>query len=131
MSFATVVNCMDGRVQMPVLDFLMRRFGAEHIDVVTEPGPAGFFNDVAAPRVPSILERIEISRNAHGSRKLAFVAHHDCAGNPVTPDEQRRQAVSAANALATLFPDMEVVALWVGEDWVCSEIHAVEPAESS
>ena len=31
MSFYTTINCMDGRVQFPVLNYLMERFGVESV----------------------------------------------------------------------------------------------------
>lgn len=39
MSFCTAINCMDGRVQLPVINFLMRRFSVEYVDSVTDAGP--------------------------------------------------------------------------------------------
>jgi hypothetical protein len=30
---------MDGRVQLPVIDYLRKRFGVEHVDSVIEAGP--------------------------------------------------------------------------------------------
>ena len=37
--FATAVNCMDGRVQKPVIEYLQKSFGVDYVDMVTEPGP--------------------------------------------------------------------------------------------
>jgi hypothetical protein len=37
--FYTAINCMDGRVQMPVINYLAARFGADFVDSVTEAGP--------------------------------------------------------------------------------------------
>ena len=39
MKFCTAVNCMDGRVQLPVISYMMDRFGADCVDVISEPGP--------------------------------------------------------------------------------------------
>ena len=38
MCFCTAVNCMDGRVQLPVTSYLQERFNVEHVDSITEPG---------------------------------------------------------------------------------------------
>ena len=39
MSFCTAINCMDGRVQLPVIRFLQERFKVDYVDVISEPGP--------------------------------------------------------------------------------------------
>ena len=36
--FATAINCMDGRVQTPVIEYLQHQYGADYGDMVTEPG---------------------------------------------------------------------------------------------
>ena len=40
MRFCTAVNCMDGRVQRPVHKYMSSFFMADHVDQVTEVGPA-------------------------------------------------------------------------------------------
>ncbi|MCK4433251.1 MAG: hypothetical protein KAV48_04880, partial [Methanomicrobia archaeon] len=37
--FATAINCMDGRVQIPVIEWLKRKYSASYVDMITEPGP--------------------------------------------------------------------------------------------
>ena len=39
MTFFTVINCMDGRVQLPVINYLKQKFNVEFIDTITEVGP--------------------------------------------------------------------------------------------
>ena len=41
MSFCTVISCIDGRVQLPVITYLQNRFGVKFVDNVTEAGPVG------------------------------------------------------------------------------------------
>jgi len=38
-SFAAAINCMDGRTQIPVIDYVKRRFRVDHVDMITEPRP--------------------------------------------------------------------------------------------
>ena len=41
-SFCTAVNCIDGRgVQLPVNQYLTRRFDVEFVDIVSDTGPVG------------------------------------------------------------------------------------------
>ena len=123
MRFCTVVNCMDGRTQLPVIEYLQARFGAAYVDTITEPGPDLIL--AAAPDSPaamSICHRIEISLNGHGSGVIAVVGHHDCAGNPVGRDEHFEHVRSAVTLLAGKYPRAEVIGLWVDETWAVSEV---------
>jgi len=121
MSFCTVVNCMDGRVQIPVIRYLRERVGVSHVDVITEAGPvAVLVGGDDGPEVRSIRRRVDLSREAHGSTALAIVAHPDCAGNPVPDEEQMEQLVRAARNLAIWYPGDEIIALWVDRD---GEVH--------
>jgi hypothetical protein len=49
--FITVINCMDGRVQLPVNNWLRKRFNANFVDTITEPGP----NRILATNRPKFL----------------------------------------------------------------------------
>jgi carbonic anhydrase len=121
-TFCTVVNCMDGRVQLPVIRYLTDRFGVAFVDSVTEAGPVRCLADPAATDAKaSILRRVGVSVDAHGSRTVAVVAHADCAGNPLCEGDQRRQLVAAVAEIARAFPAVRVLGLWVNDDWVVSE----------
>ena len=118
MSFCTVINCIDGRIQLPVIAFLQNRFGVAYVDVVTEAGPVA----VLALRpesgdAKSIFRRVEISIQAHLSKGIAIVAHHDCAGNPIPDSEQRQQLQTCLELLSKRYPQLEVVGLWLDEYW--------------
>jgi len=127
MSFATVVNCMDGRTQGPVISYLKERFGVDYVDDITEAGPDGLlarFDDPAA--VEAICRKIRISQEKHGSKWLAIVGHVDCDGNPVSSEEHHRQIRAAVEFLRRKFPTMTVIGLWLGEDWIVQEIAGEE-----
>ncbi len=36
--FGTVLNCIDGRVQIPVTNWLKENFDVDYVDLITEPG---------------------------------------------------------------------------------------------
>jgi hypothetical protein len=36
--FATALNCMDGRVQITIIEFLKKKFKVDYVDMITEPG---------------------------------------------------------------------------------------------
>lgn len=116
-TFATVINCMDGRTQLPVNAFLKARYGVDYVDTVTEPGPEGILVGTGAPLMDSIRYRVAISVEKHGSKAVALVAHHDCAGNPVSPEQHKSQALRGLDVIQSWGFGVEVIALWVGPDW--------------
>lgn len=123
MEFCTVVNCMDGRVQIPVINYLKNRFDAKYVDSITEPGP----NYLLAEQrdfslLHSIEQRLKISVQKHNSGAIAIVGHHDCAGNPTPEDIQLGHIAKAKEWLKQKYPKTEVIGLWVNENWEVAEI---------
>ena len=117
MSFCTAINCMDGRVQSPVSDYLRSHFGVAYVDTVTEPGPNAILaNGTDATAIASIVRRVDISVTKHGSVGIAIVGHDDCAGNPVTKDEQERHTRGAMAWARGNYPAVPVIGLWVELD---------------
>jgi len=122
-SFCTAVQCMDGRAQLPVIRYLQDRFHVDYVDSVTEPGP----NLILAKRshetlVQSILNRVNISVEKHGSVGIAVAGHHDCAGNPAGREEQKQDIIAAIEFLGNQYRDTPVIGLWVDENWRVHEI---------
>jgi len=126
-TFATAINCMDGRAQQPVIEFMTKRYGVRYVDMITEPGP----NKVLAERadqalLDSIKRRVEISVNKHGSKVIAIFGHEDCAGNPVDKDEQMIHLKKAAEHVRAWGFDVEQVEMfWVSAPFASENISAV------
>ena len=38
-TFATAINCMDGRTQEPIISWAKKAFEVDYVDAITEPGP--------------------------------------------------------------------------------------------
>lgn len=116
--FATAINCMDGRTQLAVIDYMKNRFGVDYVDVITEPGPIkALAENSNIATLDSIKRRMDISVNGHGSKAVAIVCHHDCAGNPVDKATQLKQLETAVDTVASWNFDIEFVKMWIGEDW--------------
>ena len=47
--FCTAINCMDGRVQLPVIQYLQKRFNVDFVDSVTEAGPNLILSEAEDP----------------------------------------------------------------------------------
>jgi len=112
---------MDGRPLRKVADYLATSFGARNLDTITT---AGMVRHLATDteQTTAILANLALSIRKHGSRHVAVVAHHDCAGNPV-PDKTQKQQVSTAVAfIKTERPEIEVLGLWADEHWIISRV---------
>lgn len=116
-SFGTTLSCIDGRIQRPVSDFLVTRFGVVHIDTVTRAGIVKHLTSSYDPATNSIVDDLEASIRAHGSKQIAIVAHHDCAGNPIDDQAQQGQLEDAVYHFQRRYPAQGIVGLWVGEKW--------------
>ena len=123
MSFYTAVNCMDGRAQLPVIEYLTKRFKVDFIDSVTEAGAVLYLAErTGSEQAKSILARTDISIKKHQSKGIAVIAHHDCAGNPVDDQTQIGQLAPAVNFLAQHYPDAEITGLWLDANFQVQQI---------
>ncbi len=121
--FVTAINCMDGRVQQPVIDYMKKKFDADYVDMITEPGPIKFLSENSNETIlESLKTRLGVSFNAHGSRVLAIVGHHGCAGNSVERDVQLEQIDKAVETVKSWDFKMEFVRLFVNGKWEIEEL---------
>ena len=123
MRFCTAINCVDGRVQVPVIRYLQDRFDVDYVDVVSEPGPNRVLaegHDTIA--LASIERGVKISVDHHQSLGIAVIGHHDCAGNPSSKIEQNQQTTAAVRRIQKAFGHVPVIGLWVDENWNVLEV---------
>jgi len=116
--FGTAINCMDGRVQAPAMNWLKQKYELDYIDTITEPGPDKMLSQGKPEQVESIKSRVLISVNAHGSETIFVAAHHDCAGNPVSKDEHVKQVRECVKIIKSWkLPVKKVIGAWINESW--------------
>lgn len=120
--FGTALTCIDGRIQRSVSDFLLTRFGVAHLDTISRAGIIKHLTASYDPATNAIVNDLDSSISAHGSGQIALVAHHDCAGNPIDDDLQRRQVSEAVDHFRRRYPTSEIIGLWVGEEWTVQVI---------
>jgi hypothetical protein len=120
--FATAINCMDGRTQLPVNEWMRDQFQVDFVDTITEPGPDAILSNPTHERMDSIRKRVLISVNGHGSRVVALVGHHDCAGNPVPKEMHLHEVLKGCERLGLWGLPIRIIGLWVGEDWTVEKV---------
>jgi len=117
-TFSCAINCMDGRVQDTVKNYMKSNCKVNFVDMVTEPGPNKILaENLNAPIVENIKKRVEISVNHHGSKVIAIAGHFGCAGNPTEKENQIKQLQMAKKTVVSFGFNVEIMLLWVDSDW--------------
>ena len=120
---ATAINCIDGRVQLQVMEYLKEKLGVDFVDMITDLGPDGILAHLTDyEAIQAIKKRADISIQRHGSRHIAVIGHHDCTGNPVDAETHHSHIRSAVQNLRIWYRDAIVFGLWVNERWEVEEI---------
>ena len=124
--FATAINCIDGRTQIPVINYMKENYEVDFVDMITEPGVDKIISEGKDNAVLSaIRKKVGISIDKHFSRVIAVVGHYDCAGNPVSEEEHIRQISDAVDIVKSWWSDVKVVGLWINSRWEAEKIKEV------
>lgn len=122
-TFACAINCMDGRVQDAVKNYMKKEYGVDWIDMITEPGPDKILAEhTDTPVIEDLKKRIDISVNKHGSKVVAIAGHFGCAGNPVDREKHESDLREAKKVVESFGFNIEVVLLWVDDGWQTAEV---------
>jgi len=120
--FATAINCMDGRVQIPVIEHIKNNYGVVYVDMITAPGVNKLLAECEHIAIEAIKKCVEISVNVHGSKLIAIVGHYGCAGNPTDKETQLKHILAAIKMVGSWGFNVKIIGLWVNENWrVCEE----------
>ena len=123
MRFCTVINCVDGRVQLPVIRYLQKRFKVDYVDSITEAGPNLILSEYKnMVSVEAMFNKLRISIERHNSVGIGIVGHYDCAGNPATQDNQIRHILKAKKLIRQHYQNIEIIGLWVDKNWKVHEV---------
>ena len=88
-TFGTAINCMDGRMQQPIIDWMKKEFGFDYIDMITEPGPDKILAEGTDEQKAIVKHKVDISVNKHGSNVIIITGHDGCAGKHTAPRYSR------------------------------------------
>ena len=117
--FVTAINCIDGRVQLPVIHHMNRRFKADFVDMVTAPGA----DKMLAEGVDKTLRRkVTVSVEVHGSKLVAVVGHYGCAGAPESKAEHLEHVRQGVARVKSWKLGATVVGLWVNKAWKVEKV---------
>ena len=116
-TFATALNCMDGRTQEPVIALIKKDANVTFVDMITYPGMDGFLANAKEDALKQIFRMIDISVEKHGSQHIYIVGHFDCAGNPVSEEQHKEDIRKAVQRIKERYSDLTVKGIWVGNTW--------------
>jgi len=112
---ATCINCIDGRVQLPVLHWIRKQYQIDFVDVITAAG----IDKVLASQdnIDEIIRSINISININKSSRIFVVGHYDCRGNLVDKKTHQEHVAKSVKRLKAYWPKLEIIGLWVNSHW--------------
>lgn len=133
MKFGTVINCTDGRVQYPVMDYLKKQYDFDFFDSANEAGPLKTLTKNSDKcRLITLKEQIRTSVEEHASKFIALVGHHDCTDNPGDRSFQENQMDEVLDYLQRSFgTSITYVGLYVNEHWEVEEYTRLEAEEQA
>jgi len=120
--FGTAISCIDGRVQLPVLNWIKKNYSIDFVDTVTEPGLDKALSEKNIDKITQIKAKVLISINAHGSRLIVVSGHHDCAANSASKKIHLKQIRKSINIVISWKLSANVIGLWVNDQWKIEKI---------
>jgi len=118
--FATSISCMDGRIQIPINNWIKKNYSVDYVDTITEPGVEKKISENID--VEQIKSKTEISIYKHKSGVIVVSGHHDCAGNPVSKEEHISQISKGIQIIKSWNFDAQVIGIWINENWEVEKV---------
>ena len=112
--FATAINCIDGRVQAPVTEFIRNNYDIDFVDSITVPGADKVLSECEdIDEVESIKKKALVSYKSHNSKLIFIVGHYDCAGNPCREADHLQHIRKSIQNAKTWNMNAEIYGIWV------------------
>lgn len=119
--FATCLNCIDGRVQIPVIEWITQNYEVDYVDMITEAGMDGLLAENSF-NPAHVLRKLAISIGKHDSNTIFIVGHYDCAANPVDEDLHKEHIKKAVKRIKNYTLSCEVIGLWISKYYQVEKI---------
>lgn len=113
--FATAINCIDGRVQQPVFNWMDLHCQVQYVDMITEPGADRILVDGSSSQIVAVRQKVDLSVQQHQSQAIAIVGHHDCLGNPVSHEEHLEYIRKSVRVITSWEYWVRIIGLYVNE----------------
>lgn len=110
--FTACLNCIDGRVQLPVINWIRSTYNVDFIDMITEPGMDGFLVDPQSNLKP-VFDKLNIALDVHECNEIFIVAHEDCAANPTDFNSHTKNLKVATDDIKNFAPNCTVIGIYV------------------
>ena len=121
--YGTIVNCMDGTIQLPAIDFVKKLWKVNRIDVITEAAPEKILSETKDQKtIERICQNIEASLCDQHTKRLAIVSHSGCEINIVSDKSKKEMLLKAVNYLKARYMDAEVTGIWFDGNIKASKI---------
>lgn len=121
-NFATLFNCMDGRIQLPAINWIRENFNVDYVDIISEPGIDRVIAVKDRTFMNSLHKKMNISLNSHGSNMIFVAGHYDCAGNNTDRTGHIRNIKASVEVLEKLYKDVPVIGIWINENFEVERI---------
>lgn len=113
--FGIAINCIDGRIQIPINQWLKANYNIDNVDTITEHGIVKLFSD--SKGIEKIKSKVTLSIKQSDSKIILVSAHHDCEGNQIQKDEQISQIKDAVVTIRSWKLAPTVIGIWVNEQF--------------
>lgn len=120
--FVTCLNCIDGRVQLPVINWILKNYDVKYVDMITAPGVDGVLSN-RNNDVNDILEKISFSNEGHSTDLIFIVGHYDCLANHVDDETHNKQIISSVERIKESYSTSDVIGLWVDNKFNVHIVH--------
>ena len=112
-TYAAALNCIDGRTQIPVITWMKENLHVHYVDLITDPGMDRVLSHDHRDEMNRLRENVIISIQAHGTRIVAVVGHHDCAANPVSDRRHMEDIKESVETVKSWKLPIRVIGLFV------------------
>lgn len=121
----TVVNCMDGTIQLPVIEFAKRLWKVGWVDMITDAAPEKIlFEAKEKETILRIHQNIKTSLREQKTKHLAIVSHSGCDTNKAPNDKKVEMLHCVVGDLKKIYQDTNVIGIWIDEE---GRILKIEP----
>ncbi len=116
--FGTAINCMDGRVQPAIHQYIKEKYNVDYVDTITLAGPVKIIaTRITGSLIRDLKFRVAISVDVHKSDIIALVGHTDCAGIHEPDDLQKKHLIQSVKKVKQWYPQVKVIGLWLDDDF--------------